>query len=68
VSVVGRLLPKEIDVSLSGGFDHCSTIEQVVEAVIDGSDPRELLAGLDFLREQIVQRLGDQAQIVTESS
>jgi hypothetical protein len=68
VSVVGRLLPKEIDISLSGGFDHCNTIEEVVQAVLDGSDLRELLETLDLLRGRVIEKLGDQAIAVSEST
>jgi hypothetical protein len=68
VSVVGRLLPKEVDVSLSGGFQDCNSVEEVLQAVLDGSDLRELLETLDLLRGRVIEKLGDEARAVSKST
>lgn len=59
------LMKEKLEIS-SGDFSQCETPGQVVDKLLqDLSDLGDPLAALDELREQLVQRLADQARDIT---
>jgi hypothetical protein len=68
--VASNLVPRnyEIDIDAHGAFSRCETVNEVIDVLIaDHGDPAELLAFIDDLRRQIVERVSERAKLVTES-
>jgi hypothetical protein len=70
---VAHVLPKELDVHLSGDpFAGCETADQIISAWIgtidDAHAARETLETLDIFRGRLIELLADSAEPVTESA
>jgi len=62
--IVATLLPDQIEVSASSDFSELTSVEEVIEAMLDSfEDLNGLIELLDQTRAAVLERLGDQAHL-----
>jgi hypothetical protein len=59
---------EKIEFGRVGEFDKCETVQDVVDALMDDSDPRKTLEVLDVMRSLVAKQIAERAHDVTPAT
>ncbi len=65
---ISGVLRERVEIGGPGAFDQCETADEVIDKLLGENDPQDVLTRIDAMRELVIERLSNQATIISPAT